>query len=317
MLGAMTTTLLDLEGLVFLRREAHDRGYTDQQIARLVRSGEWWRVRRGAYVAGDVWGSLGDADRARLRSRAVLKAAHPSTVLTHVSAALEWGAPVWGYSLDEVHTSRPETASGRREAGIVHHRGLLPPDHVTQVNGVRLTTPLRCALELSALGSVEQALVSVNALMHARLVEPGAFSALAHELRHWPGTLGVNLVSRLADPRLESAGESRTAYFIWAHHLPRPVPQYEVHDGAGRVLARLDFAWPEHGVFLEFDGMSKYREHRRPGESVEDYLLREKRREELVSQMTGWTCLRLRWADLDRPHELASRIRRVLAQREG
>ena len=311
----MTTTLVSLDGLVFLRREALAQGFTDRHIAQLVKSGEWCRVRRGAYVAGDVWRSLGDADRARLLSRAALRAADPSTVLTHVSAALEWGAPVWGLSLELVHTSRPATASGRREAGIVHHRGLLPPEHITQVDGVRLTTPLRCAVELAAIASVEQALVSVNALMHAGLVEPQAFAALAHELRHWPGTLGINLVSRLADPRLESPGESRTAYFIWSHHLPKPVPQYEVHDEVGRFVARLDFAWPEHGVFLEFDGMSKYRQHRRPGETLEDYVLREKRREEIVCQITGWTCLRLRWADLDRPHELAARIRRVLSDR--
>jgi very-short-patch-repair endonuclease len=309
-----STPLVDLTGLVLLRREALALGYTDQQIATLVRSGDWTRVRRGAYVVGRVWDSLGEADRARLRSRAVLATAHPAAVLTHVSAALEWGAPVWGLGLDEVHTTRTDDGSGRREAGVVHHRGELPPHEVTSVNGVPVSTPVRCALEVTTLGTVEQALVTVNALMHAGLVRPDELAALCHERRHWPSSLNTNLVCRLADPRIESVGETRTAYFLWEHHFPRPVPQYEVRDQDGRLVARLDFAFPEHGVFIEFDGTAKYHEHRRPGESLEDYLLREKRREELVCQLTGWTCVRLGWGDLERPEATAARLRMVFAR---
>lgn len=314
--GMATSQLIDLSDLVFLRREAIAQGYTDSQICALVRSGTWHRIRRGAYVAAEVWRSLSDVDRYRLRARAVLRVAHGSAVLSHVTAAVEWGAPVWGLSLDDVHTTRTDGAGGRHEAGVVHHRGTLPASQVATVNGVPTTTPVRCALEVTTLGTVEQALVTVNGLLHSRLMEPADFAALCHEYRFWPSSLNANIVARLGDPRLESAGESRTAYWLWAERLPRAIPQFEIRDHAGRVVARVDFAWPEHGVFLEFDGLAKYRVHRRPGESLEEFLLREKRREELICQLTGWTCLRIRWADLDRPAELAARIRRVLASRE-
>ena len=44
----------------------------------------------------------------------------------------------------------------------------------------------------------------------------------------------------------------------------------------------MDFAWPEFGVFLEFDGKEKYTKYLKEGESVVDAVLREKKREELI-----------------------------------
>lgn len=132
---------------------------------------------------------------------------------------------------------------------------------------------------------------------------------------YWPGSLTANVVVRLADGRLESVGEDRFSYLAYRQGLPRPEPQVEVYDESGTMVGRVDFAWPELGVFLEFDGRAKYRLHRRDGESLEEFLMREKRREELVCQLTGWTCIRVTWADLAHPERLAARIRAVLASR--
>ncbi|WP_104106448.1 type IV toxin-antitoxin system AbiEi family antitoxin domain-containing protein [Nocardioides sp. 616] len=307
--------LVDLENLVFLRRDVLDQGYDDRHIVRMVRCGAWHRIRRGAYVEGEAWRSLSETDRYRLRCRAVLRTAHPSASLSHVSAAIEWGVPVWGVPLDEVHLSRVDGKGGRREAGVVHHRATTPAEHLCDLRDVRVTSPTRCAVEMTSMAGVESALVSVNGLLHLGLTTPGDVAELAHDLRFWPSSIGANLVVRLADPRLESPGETRTAYFMWANHLPKPIPQFQIHDEHGRPFARVDFALPEHGVFIEFDGAAKYQEHRRAGETLEDYVLREKRREERICQLTGWVCLRITWSDLNRPRELALRIRRVLESR--
>lgn len=308
----MRPELLDLDGLVFLRRDVLAQGYSDSQIAALVKSGVWHRIRRGAYVLGEVWRSLSAGDRHRLLCRAVLRTAHPSAVLSHVSAAVEWGAPIWGVSLDIVHITRVDGKGGRREAGVVQHRGLLPTSHQSLVNGVPLTAPARCAVEMMTLTTVEKALVTVNGLLHAQLMSPAELAELSHDLRYWPDSITSNLVTRLADPRPESPGESRTSYFMWAHHLPKPIPQFEIRDEHGRLVARVDFALPEHGIFIEFDGAEKYQRYRRPGESLEAFIMREKRREELVCQLTGWVCVRITWADLEHPHSLAERIRALL-----
>ena len=43
--------------------------------------------------------------------------------------------------------------------------------------------------------------------------------------------------------------------------------------------------------------------------------MREKQREERICQLTGWVCIRITWADLERPERTAGRIRRILDQR--
>jgi hypothetical protein len=131
-------------------------------------------------------------------------------------------------------------------------------------------------------------------------------------MERWPGSLTTGLVLRLADPRVESVGESRTSYFMWRQSLPAPVPQFEVYDG-DVLVARLDFALPEYGIWIEFDGKVKYQRHLRPGEDVTAAVLREKRREELVTELTGWRCLRVTWADLADPSRLAARVRALIA----
>ena len=128
----------------------------------------------------------------------------------------------------------------------------------------------------------------------------------------WPNTLNTDLVLRLADPRIESLGETRSFYLFFRHSLPMPEAQYEIKDERGVVVARVDFAWPELGVFLEFDGKVKYEKYLKPGERASDVVIREKKREDLIRRLTGWRCIRLTWSDLAHPERTASMIRREL-----
>ena len=282
------TTPRDLSNVLFLRREALADGYSDRAIKRMVDSGVWHRVRAGAYVAGDLWRALSEEDRHRLRARAVLRTSHPSTVLSHVSAALEHGAPVWGVDLTEVHVTRTDGRSRRREAGVVHHRGKLDHEQVVTLGDVRATAPLRTVFEMTTVTSVEAALVTVDGLLRLCKPDAQALADLRRQARHWPHSLSAEVVLRLADPRRESAAESRAAYLCWTQQLPRPEPQVAIYDELGIEFARVDFAWPDLGVFLEVDGRAKYLVHRREGESLEDYLIREKQREERICMLTGW-----------------------------
>lgn len=313
--GMARAPMKDLTGVVFLRRDAIADGYTDRAIRALVQAGVWHRIRQGAYVSGALWAELGAADRHRVRARAVLRTAHPSTVLSHVSAAVEHGAPMWGVDLDVVHVTRTDGKPRRREAGVVHHTGVLPDDDLVEVNGVRATTPLRVAAEMTTVTSVESALVSVDALLRIAGADDAELAARLAAVNRWPYSLATQVIFRLADPRHESPGESRTAYLCWMMHLPKPEPQVEIHDEDGVLVARLDFAWAAFGVWLEFDGKEKYLRFRRDGETLDEFLMREKAREELVAKLTGWTCIRISWAELHQPELLARRIRAILDSR--
>ena len=121
----------------------------------------------------------------------------------------------------------------------------------------------------------------MNDLLHAWRDDAELLAGGLASRTYWPDILTSDLVVRLADGRVESVGESRSLFTVLgARACRRPIPQYEIKDRSGRVIARVDFAWPElrrlHGVRRQ----GEVREFLRPGESVRtDAVLREKRRE--------------------------------------
>lgn len=176
-------------------------------------------------------------------------------------------------------------------------------------------SPTRVAVEITTVASVEASLCIVSHFLHSGQTTEAALQKQGEVMKQWPGTLSADLVLRLSDGRFESVGECRTYFLCFSQHLPMPVPQFEVRDGSGRVVARVDFAWPEFEVFLEFDGKVKYEKLLREGQRASDVVIAEKRREDVICRLTGWRCIRLDWADLAQPGRTATLIRQVLAQR--
>lgn len=297
---------------VFLRREALDAGVSDHTLRSWLRSGAVRRVRHGAYTTPGQWHRLDADGRHLLRARCVARSACVQVALSHVTAALHHGAPAWGMPLDDVHLTRFDGVSGRREAGVCQHRPMTPAGDIVMLDDLLVTNPARTCLDITTVAGVEASLTVVDWFLHHGLTSKQELLDGCAGLARRPGSLASELTVRIADGRSESVGETRLRYLCWASHLPHPIPQHEIRRD-GRVLYRLDLAWPELGVWLEFDGKEKYLHHRRPGESVVDAVLREKRREERIARLTGWRCLRVTWADLHDPERLLSRIAAVLA----
>jgi hypothetical protein len=299
-------------GRVMLRGELLDIGYTDKAIARLVKDGQWVKIRHGAYAEAVHWSALDAAGKHALRARAVVLQARTPVVVSHISALPFYDGPTWALDLDDVHITRLDGEAGRASAGVDQHCGAVRDDDVTTLDGLPIMRPTRTALDVTTVAATEPSLAVVNHLLHAGHTTIGDLYERYAGMAHWPWTLKTDVVLRLADARIETVGESRTFYLCFRHGLPIPVPQYEVRDPSGRVVARVDFAWPELGVFLEFDGRVKYEQLLRPGQRASDVVVAEKRREELICRLTGWRCIRLVWADLERPERTASIIRSAL-----
>jgi hypothetical protein len=303
-----------------LRRHLVAAGINDRTIRRLVRDEQLHKLRHGAYVAHEAWAALSAERRHGLLARAVLEQSKTELVLSHLSGLPDWGAPMWGLDLSTVHVTRVDGRAGRKEAGVQQHRGRLVAGDVVTRNGVQVTSPERTLIELTTVADLEHCLIVWNYFLHDNLTTiekvNSRYRALmtdsADSMEHWPDTLTTDLLLRLADGRAETVGESRTLNLCWVQHLPKPVLQLEIHDADGRLLGRVDFAWPEYKVFLEFDGMVKYQRLLREGETASEAVVREKRREERICERTGWRCIRITWADLAYPERTAMRIRNIL-----
>lgn len=82
---------------------------------------------------------------------------------------------------------------------------------------------------------------------------------------------------------------------------------------AWRVLAagssyRLDAAWRDIKLALEFDGKTKYFDYKRT-----DQAIFEERQRERELMEVGWTFLRVEWKDLENPELLERRILAAMA----
>ena len=293
---------------VLMTYELLSAGYDDRDITRMVRSGELHRLRHGAYTFGPLWTDLDQTGRRKLVAHATLRSARSPAALAGPSAADVFGVPVWDMG-DTTHLVRLDHLANRRKCKKAQHRGSLLAEDLTVRDGIPLTSGTRTALDMIAIGDIAHALVTVNGLLHAGETTVDLLQRRAAGMQHDPHTADTAIVLDLADPRPESAGESLTTYLCWAQGLPMPIPQFEVRDRDGRLIGRVDFAWPELGVFLEFDGKLKYKRYLRPGESVADAVLREKQREDAIRELTGWRCIRIVWADLFAPERTAARIR--------
>ncbi|WP_170121236.1 endonuclease domain-containing protein [Geodermatophilus tzadiensis] len=108
----------------------------------------------------------------------------------------------------------------------------------------------------------------------------------------------------LADARSESPPESWVRVACVLAGLPAPVPQYEVVEG-GRWLARVDLAWPEQRVIVEYEGA-----HHFDGVQI---VVDDARLARLVA--AGWTVVRVAAHDLRALDDVVARVRAALDRR--
>lgn len=180
-----------------------------------------------------------------------------------------------------------------------------------------MTTPARSVADVTCSDGVVAGLIQANHFLHEGLTSRHELDAMFARAVNWPRSLGHHLVLHLADARIESVGETLCDHLFFTQGLPRPEIQLPIYDPLYDVSYRVDFAWPAKRVIVEFDGEEKYHRYRRAGETIEQAVIREKRREDRIREITGWTVIRLTWRDLGFPANTAKRIREAFARAGG
>lgn len=299
---------------ILLRREALELGIDDKRLARIVRAGDLVRLRHGVYADARVWAKADTRTRHLLLATGIRRLYGDSVALSHVSAALAYGVPTWQLGFDSVHLTHLNGFAGRRQARTVHHRGGCYVDDLTVDEHGWITTPARTFVDVVKSVPTAVGLVVADWILHEGLATKGQLWDALDRQGDAPYTLRVRAVIAHAEPLTESVGETRSRFEFRAAGLPAPVPQLEIRNAHGRLVARVDFAWPELKVVVEFDGRVKYDELLQPGQTMLDVVRAEKRRDRELAAL-GWTVIRIGWDDLATPGPVMERIRQALSRR--
>ncbi|MGR7025327.1 endonuclease domain-containing protein [Geodermatophilus sp. URMC 62] len=280
-----------LLGLPFRGTDAIRRGLlTPEQL----RSRAWRRLFRDVYLHRDV------PVTHVLRASAAASLVLPGAVVSGTSAAAFWGVDLAGTD-DDVVLTLPPGRHPVRASGLAVRRVRLARTDVLRRHGVLTTTPVATALDLARRLSGDDAVVAVDRFLAAGLVDLPSLRARAAEAAG-RGSARARGVCELADERSESPQETRVRLLVARSGLPAPVPQFTVRVD-GRFVARVDLAWPQVCVAVEYDG----RWHAEPGQFARD-------RQRLNRlQAAGWRVVFVTAEDLYRPEELVVRIARALA----
>ncbi|WP_265445011.1 type IV toxin-antitoxin system AbiEi family antitoxin domain-containing protein [Flexivirga meconopsidis] len=303
-LRARLTTL----GGIITARDLRAIGISSRDTARLVREGSLRRVQRGAYVEGSLLDAAGLDERRLLEARACVRSLMtdpPSVVAGQQTALAIHRLPVWPVDRT-THVVRVGAGRSHGWSGVRVHRSF-GPSSWAMYDGVPALDPAFAVVSTAVWHGTESGLVACDAALHQQLV---GFAELRRIVDANPKRPGINHARRmleLTDPAAESPGETRTRLVLLGMGL-RFVSQPGIPTRIGQFFP--DFALPDVGILIEFDGAVKYR---KDGSTA---VVDEKAREDALREQ-GWLVIRVIWSDLADPERLSRRIREAIRQRRS
>ena len=292
-----------------LRRDLVPGGYTDDELARLQRRGDLTRLRRGAYLTSAP--PLTETERHRLLVDATLRSLRRPAVVSHQSAAVLHGLPVWGVGLARVHVTRRPPASSEVARHLRTHVARLRDDELTEIDGVLVTDPARTMLDLARTVPFEPAVAALDAALFRGAVSGDVLTERLGDIARTSGSRAAARAVAFADGRSESVGESRSRVLMDRLGLAPSTLQLEIPLIGWASPARADMAWEEERLVGEFDGLVKYGRLLRPGQHPGDAVVQEKLREDAIRD-EGWGVVRWTWGELLPGDVVGDRVRRGL-----
>lgn len=231
-------------------------------------------------------------DTPEIRAAALALVTSEHHVICDRTAAWLHGVDVFAHA--ELATPPPVETCALRWRTPTRLRGAdgrtrdLTPLDIMVLHGVRVTTPLRTALDLGCHLRRREAMAALNAFAREHGVRATDLLAMIQRFRGRRGVKQLRSLIPLVEPRIESHRESWVWLEIHDHGLPTPEPQYWiVIDGVPTY--RLDFAYPAARVCVEYDGKDFH------DRTAEQRAHDEERRRWLREH--GWTVIVIRLGD--------------------
>lgn len=239
----------------------------------------------------------------RDRCRAYLPRMTGGQFFSHETAAVLWGMPLPFRHGPSLHVSASPPLREPRTRNVVGHRLVMPQDGVTLLDDLPVATRVETWGQLGGALRWED-LVAAGDWLLARGDPLSDLSEVALRARRRGATALRHAVGSVR-PGAESPRETAVRLILVQAGLPEPELNWTLRTGTGAFVARLDMAWPQHRVAIEYDG----RQHADP-----DQFRRDADRWRAISA-EGWTLVRVLAHHLETPHHgIVTPVRRALDQ---
>ena len=304
---------------------ALEAGITRGALRAAVSCGDVLRVRHGVVAVAPAH----TGPRTLVERCHDLAQRRPSIIFSHVTAAELQDLPRLRAATDVIHAYAEHAA---RMGDLLVHEGRIPEEHIVEVHGLRMTSPLRTALDLSRGLALPDALIPLDAALRGAVVdvvsrpdlpddiavesedELGQVRAeavsIVESMRHLHGVRHAQRALAVASPLAESPAESASRGHLYLARIEPIALQWRVFDGDG-VERRLDFLLAP-GLAGEVDGFVKYE-----GDHGRTAVRKEKRRD-LALERAG--TLTIRWAAEEafwHPRRVVALVRHALIARSA
>jgi Protein of unknown function (DUF559) len=293
--------MLDALHGAHLRRDLVAR-FGEHAVRVALRDGLLEQPWRGVIVTRDR------STRLETRAAAALLAVGDQAVLSAQTAAALHGCTA-ADGCGDIHVTVPhECRADSRRGLVVAHDQLAAAEMTTRMGMPVLVLDLVIA-ELLCTASRRLALACADQALGAlpsnqRQTFRTEIDDRLVNRKDRRGTRRAEVLLALATGLAESPPESWLRLLVVDAGFPLPDPQHEVRDLEGRLVYRLDMAWPDLRVALEYDGYEAH-EGRTDADAERDRRLAGR----------GWVVIRACARDLGSPDRLLGELRAAFAAR--
>jgi hypothetical protein len=210
--------------------------------------------------------------------------------VSHQSAAVLHGLPLWNVGLDRVHITRRPRAWNDTSPVLRCHVARLRDGEVMDVDGFQVTDPVRTALDLARSLPHEAAVVALDGALHVGALSHDDLRARLMDIAGSPGSRSASRVVAAADGRSQSVGESRSRLACTGGSRRRR----RCSSRSGRVRG---CSWRGRTSPGRRTGSSASSTAGSPGQDPGDAVFEEKLREDAIRD-ESWNVVRWVWADL-------------------